>query len=933
MIMCLTRKKIKINPVYCSVIFILIIFFNHSPIFASNFRFTSITTDNGLSNNTINAIYKDSTGFIWLGTQNGLNRFDGINIENYPDFNNETVFTICETDSVNLWVGTNFGLKVLNRKTGQIQNLELREHVVIRSILFHKSVLYICTDKGLFTYKENEIKKSAIDIKNLSGIVIDDDGNYWISSSDGLIFHNPANLQTERFLYSKTANVLNKFYCLDIIGSNIFIGSENAGLLVFDVKTHTIDRYMDIGNECVMNLNHDENYLYAGTNGSGLKIISLKNKTITSLYHDVNDPYSISSNAVYSFLLDNGMYWIGTYLSGLNYISYSSDFFKIYTSPGKLSTQDLNVRSFWIGETLDENECNLIGTRNGFYYISKSLFRKFSTENTPALKSNIILNIYPWKNLFLIGTYNSGLYIFNPQTMSLSEFSNDQLFKNNSFYDFTSDTEGHIWFATLSGVICYDTFTDSIQSYTVANSELPDNFVFSIMHDSKNRIWIGTSEGLCLYDSETNLISTEILPGHPKIDFKMVRHISEDNSGDIWICSEKNGLLQVNNDLSSYKHYTEKNLLPDIYAINTIEDIYGYLWITTSKGVVRLNKQTGDYAMFSTNDGISAPMFNPVVQKDESGTIWWANEKGLLYVLPPEKLENTNVKPLVITGIYIGGKRMEPNKDSLKETPEYAQVITLSPEEDTFGVRFTDLEYSYFKAGIYEYKLTGRDKTWNLLIGQNQIVYSGLHSGTYELQLRKAGSLNPVKSISIIKNRSYSLYVWLGIALFVLLAGIYLYSIQLIRFKNQKDAVAGYLKKRTSNEKYQSSRLEEGKSISIQNTLFEYMENEKPYLSSKLKLADVSVAIKYPQSEISQVLNQKLETNFADFINNYRVKYFIIKARKGALQHYTLAALSEECGFNSRSSFFHVFKKITGQTPAEFLKESGILMDDKEEKF
>jgi len=930
MIIFSNSKKLKVNLSFCQVILIIIIFFCDIPVSASPFRFTSITTDNGLTNNTINVIYKDSMGFIWLGTQNGLNRFDGINIESYQDFNNETIFAICETDSENLWVGTNFGLKLLNRKTGHTQSIDLKESAIIRYFLFFNNTLYICSDKGLFIRKGNEIKKSEIEIKQLTGIAIDNNGNYWMSSSDGLIFHNPANLETEKFLYSETTHVHNKFNCLSIINSDIIIGSENAGLLVFDGKTKSINRFMDIGNECVMNLNHDENYLYAGTNGSGMKIISLNDKTITTLDHDVDDPYSVSSNAVYSFLLDNGMYWIGTYLSGLNYISNSTDFFKIYSSPGKLNTQDLNVRSFWIGETQSENKCNLIGTRNGFYYISETVFRKFSTGNTSTLKSNIILNIFPWKRLFLIGTYNSGLYVFNPQTMSLSEFSNDQLFKNNSFYDFTTDNEGCIWFATLSGVISYNVTSGIINNFTIDNSDLPDNFVFSILHDSKNRIWIGTSEGLCVYNPETKLISNNFLPHHPKIDFKMIRHISEDSSGNIWICSEKNGLLQIKNDLSFYNHYTDKNLLPDIYAINTIEDLYGYIWITTSKGVVRLDKKTGDYVMFSMNDGIPAPMFNPVVQIDDNGTIWWANEKGLLYVLPSGELENTNNTPLVISGIYIGGKRIEPNSNSLKENPEFARKIIISPKDDTFSIRFTDLEYSYYKSGIYEYKLSGIDENWNLLIGQNHIVYSGLHPGNYELQIRKAGSLNPVKSIIIIKSRSYSLYLWFGMTIVIILIGIYLYRIQFIKFKNQENAVAGNLKKRTKESKYQSSRLEENKAISIQNTLLEYMEKGQPYLSSKLKLADVSTAIKYPQAEISQVLNLKLETNFADFINNYRVKHFIKKARKGALQHYTLAALSEECGFNSRSSFFHVFKKITGQTPAEFLKEAGILMEEEE---
>ncbi|MDR3062209.1 MAG: helix-turn-helix domain-containing protein [Dysgonamonadaceae bacterium] len=912
------------------IIFLLFMFSGNvfpASSFGPDLHFTTINTDNGLSNNTINAIYKDSAGFIWLGTQNGFNRFDGINVEVYPDFNNETIYTICETDSNRLWVGTNFGLKVLSRKSGSIRTVELPgiNPIAVRALKFHKETLYICTDHGLFTQKENSIEKTEINSTgHLTGIIIDSGDNCWLTSDDGLIYYNPHHRKHEKYLYSPTNNILNKFYCLIQVGSKIYIGSENTGVLVFDIPSKTFTRFTNLGNNCILNLNFHQNKLYVGTNGGGLKIVSLENQSVSSVTHDPNNPYSISSNAIYSFLLDDQTFWIGTFFSGLNYNIISRDIFRVYSLPGKLNTLDLNVRSFWIGN----DGRKIIGTRNGFFFISEkeSVFRNFSSENTRVLKSNIILSIFPWNNQFLIGTYSGGLYTFNPQTMTLSEFKDEQLFTNNSFYSFTSDKDKRIWFGTLSGVICFDPHTGKITQYTSSDSGLTDNLVYSILCDSDNRIWIGTAEGVCLYDNKTQTIRKDIFPAGFNPNLKMIRHLYQDSSGDIWICSEKNGLVQIDKSLSAGKHYTDKNLLPDIFAISTIEDNFGYLWISTAKGLIRFDKQTGNYFLFSLTDGIPALLFNHSVQKDEEGTIWWANEKGLLHTLPPENPKtDPGKKPIVVTAVYIGGKRIKPGTPSLQYAPEFTSIIHLESNQDNVDIRFSGLDFGILKSEIYEYKLDGQDSTWNRLIGQNQISYTDVKPGRYKLHIRKAGSLEPEKNILILKKKSYATYFWIGISILIILTEIYFYRIQLIKLSNLKKKIVDPVKKRMDHsEKYQNSKLVEEESILIRNALLEYMEREQPYLNSKLKLADASAAIKYPQAKISQVLNQNLKTNFTDFVNKYRVTEFKKKAQTDSIHQYTLTALSEKCGFNSRSSFFHVFKKITGQTPLEFLKESGI---------
>jgi AraC-like DNA-binding protein len=227
--------------------------------------------------------------------------------------------------------------------------------------------------------------------------------------------------------------------------------------------------------------------------------------------------------------------------------------------------------------------------------------------------------------------------------------------------------------------------------------------------------------------------------------------------------------------------------------------------------------------------------------------------------------------------------------------------------------------------------LEGKDLTWKRLIGQNLIHFTDLKPGNYVLHIRNAGSLESENTITIIKKRPYSLYLWLGASLLIILTGIYFYRVQFIKLSSLKNLIIDNSKKKSDNkqekEKYKNSRLEEEESVSIRNAIVKYMEEEQPYLNPKLKLADLSAAIKCPQTKVSQVLNQNLEISFADFVNKYRVEEFKKLAQSNIISQYTLTALSEKCGFNSRSSFFHVFKKITGQTPFEYLKESDIILD------
>ncbi len=916
-------KKQKCIFSLCQICMVCFLLLSSFQIIASEPSFRNINMENGLSNNTINVIYKDSQGFIWLGTQNGLNRFDGINIDIYPAFNNETIFSICESDSIYLYIGSNTGLKCINKKTGNTEKIILNKQraIPVRSLNIHKNMLYIGSDKGLYVKKEKNVTSVPQDttgIPVVNGMCFDNHDICWMATDNGLSYYNTQTGQSGIFKYSKDNPASNKFLCLTMIGNEIYIGSESTGILVFYPASQTFRPFKKLNNDCILNLTYADGKLYAGTNGGGMQIISLSDKQVETITHLSKDPSSISSNAAYAFLKDGDIYWIGTFFAGLNYNIPDKGIFDIYDYKNELNTRDLNIRSFWTGN----DGRKIIGTREGFYYISEkeNICKKFSSADNPVLKSDIILNIFPWEDAFLIGTYGGGLLTFDPKNLTLSTISQNTAFTNNSFYSTCRDQSGCIWFGTLNGLIGYTPATGKVEQYTSSNSKLTNNSIYSILCDNQNRIWVAASEGMCIFDIHTRKFIPGIIPQPLKPQLKLIRHIYQDQNNDIWLCSEKSGLFRINNDGKSYQHFTDKNILPDVFAISVIEDNYGYIWIATAKGLVRYDKQTNDYSIFTLTDGIPAPMFNHVVQKDTDGRIWWANEKGLLNTLPSEKMSKKPLSPIIITSLHIGGKKIETESNLSPFTPEYTTNIKLGASANNIDIRFSGLDFNYLKGEIFEYKLDGRDSSWLKLTGQNQINYAELKPGSYKLHIRRAGSLEPERTLVIEKSKSYSMLIWGAVIVLILLTAIYYYQTLLRKFRN----LSVNKKQTDSQPKYKNSKLEEEESETIYRILQQYMEEEKPYLNSRLKLMDVSVHIKYPQAKISQVLNQYLSINFTDFVNKYRVDAFKQKARDKMAQQYTLTALAEECGFNSRSSFFLVFKKITGQTPLEFLKESGV---------
>ena len=897
--------------------------------------FRSVTVSEGLSHNTINAIYKDTRGFVWLGTQMGLDRFDGVNVTTYPQFSGRTVFSIAETDSVNLWVGTDIGLIKFNRKTETVEPIVLDGKSLSVKVVFvsKKGRLLLGSSRGLFLYESGVFRKILLDsnalsaVNGLMDIVDGEDDSVWIASNGGLIHYNMETGRS-RVFENNIRGGLNYYSCLALMGNTIYLGTANQGMLKFDIGQEVFSIYPQIGNGCIKDLVPVGNdTLYVGINGSGVKIIKASSgQEITSIEHSIQED-AICSNAVYSLLKDKNILYIGTYMGGMSYTPTRGNTFSIYSFKDKFDSHNLNVRAFWIGK----QGRKVIGTRDGLYYISEEEnIVKHYTIKSSILRSDIILSVKPLGEDYLIGTYGGGMYLLHAETGKLSFFKPDDCFRQNSFTGCERDKEGKYWIGSSYGVYVYNELTGQYVNYNNRNSSLAINSIFTLKADSKDRIWIGTNGAVFLYDMSTGTFKSDVFPEHIEPFTKSIRYIYEDNHKNLWFCDDKEGVVKVDEHFTKFEHLTVDDFLPNNSVMSIIEDPHdGGLWFSTQRGLLYI--KDNHHKIFSLYDGIPGYIFNNPVQITDDGSIWWGNERGLVKYTSQLKHERKVIPlPPAITSVAVAGRILQTGDELLPFPSSFMEKISLPADKNNIAFTFSALNYAVVNTDIYEYFLEGYDKEWLTLMKGNQVAYMNLPVGNYVFKVRAASNPGAVMAVKVEVVRGLSFTLWMVVLCFLTcLVLLYSYYALLGKYRKMKEdmrentvQVEGVQK-----EKYQKSRVDEEEVSRIKQRLTECMNKDKMYLNPDLKLQDVANTIGCNAGDLSQVLNLYLNINFTDYINQYRVEEFIIRVQDKSASKYTLAFLSEQCGFSSRTSFFRSFKKLKGKSPAEYIKEKDIILE------
>jgi len=901
--------------------------------------FSKLSVENGLSNNLVNAIYKDSFGFIWFGTLEGLDRYDGVEIRPYSSKFPQTVenvYAITEDYGKCLWVGTSTGLFRYNNATDRFERIAIDStNITVRAMaVMPDSSLCVGTANGLYLVNTRTGQSKHLLLNDspgnkenyITGIYPDNHGHCWLSTLSGLIRYSSETQKTDLFLFKTPAQeASNSFTSICSIGNKIYLGTNYMGIVEFDLSTKVFSTGIDTGNKIILALNSDnKERLFVGTDGGGLKVINIRTRKVESIENQENNLTSISSNSIYSFYLDDeDRYWVGTYSGGVSFTKSIAGNFKLHPVTSNYPEANKSIRSFYFAP----DGTQYFGTRNGFIQISKNGEARFFQANANdknGLRSNIILSVYPFMNDILIGTYGGGISRFSVSEQRIKPFLDDEIFIGGNAYAFETDRNGNLWIATFNGIYKYSPGNKSIVNFNKLNSGLICDEVFEITFDSKGRLWMGTMLGTSVMTPSGDLLSKVNLPETAVNNFK-TNYIYEDQAGSVWVCTERGGLMMIDQGLTKSKTYRDSDGLPDNSVCAIIESSTGEYWISTLKGFCKFSSQSQKFKKYSLSDGLPSLVFTPAATHlAQDGTLYFGNEKGLVYFNSTETSETFLKSKIRLTDFYLFGKAVSPGPESvLNQTIESTNEISLSDRSNSIGFRFVALNYINPADNEYQYKLEGFDKEWRNNGSNNTVFYEKLKPGDYVFKVRNANesdenSGNNIEVKITIHHSFFKSPLFWGVIILLTAASIFIMVKYIQKLKKEGSRLMEAPQKL---EKYRGTKVPESQSLLIINELKRYMEEEKPYLNAEFKLADLANKINYPLHEISQVLNQDLNQSFPDFVNKYRIEEVKKRMEDKAYAKFTFIAIAQQCGFNSKTSFYRIFKNETGKTPADYLKE------------
>lgn len=899
---------------------------------AADAVYRNIGTSEGLSGLLVNTIVKDPVGYVWLGTDNGLDRFDGIRLRHYgfSGTNNPEKLRVNAVafNGSDVWVGNAIGLWQKNATADILERfMPEKINAAVNCIVPLNGKLYLGTARGLYIVAGKNVQTLAPSADRWSGInrihdICREGQTLWLATEKGICaFDTRSRRFTPYYIEQGRDNYVK---CMTIIGHTLYLGTMTQGLVKFDTRSRHFEyNTIKAGTGVISDLATDgKDIVYVATDGDGVYYLShTRQQIIKTVKATGTAGTGLSSNSVYSLMVDNrGMLWTGTYRNGLDYTLFQNSIFHTYTLPGVFSTQNINVNKFYIN-----GDSKLIGTHDGLFYINEAT-RRVEHFAQPRLSSDIILSIGLWKRKFYIGTYGGGLMTLDAATMSLQRYpAAEKVFSNGHIFCIKTDKAQNLWLGTSDGIWRIDPMTGTRTHFSTTNSKLPAGNVYDITFDSRGRGWIGTDNGLAIYDPQTATIHDDAFPDG-FISKEKVRCIYEDSRHMLYFIREKGPLFRSNLTMTDFGEMPVAIMRPggEVSLMAITEDSRNNIWLASSDGLFRGNLTDNDnYAIFGTNDGLPGPTFtNNSIYIGPDGTLWLGNTKGLVWarLSDVEKRNNGNGMKIVISEV-------QANDEYISE----GQTVEHDHNNVTF--RFSNLLFGRPNADIYEYKLEGKDENWQLATSKSEVEYFGLPSGRYTFKVRVPGNAATEASFSF---RIAPVVAWWGWLFILMAAGCvaYIFFAERRYIKSQQEAAekiteadtaaaAGAEQPVQTQHEHQprAALLTDAECEELKRRIEKLMKKERPYVNKNLKMADVAAQLQTTTNAVSYVLNQYMQKSYNDFINAYRVEEFKRLVDSGASERYTLTALYEQCGFGSQASFFRIFKKFTGITPSEYLKK------------
>lgn len=745
-------------------------------------RFEQITTEDGLSQSTVNTILQDSRGFLWFATEDGLNRYDGYEFKIYRNdpydlfsISSNQISSVIEDKNGAIWVGTKGGgLNKLDREQDRfIRFLHDSEDETSIShnyinVLFEDDagVILVGTQNGLnildlltnefSVYSQvdehDELKKARI-----TTLYRDSNDFIWIGTEEvGLFRFDRINGDIKHFEENSTTSKISDNWIVTLYEDKsgvLWVGTQSGGLLRYDKEAQSFTSFtsvnssnQSISNNWVLSLFEDSRGTFWVGTLNGLNILNRDTGMFIS-FMDLNYPINLSNNSISALYEDrSGVFWVGTRNGALNkFIRSSSESFTIYQNDPANSNSVSNNNIWAISE--DDNGDVWIGTQGGGLNkltLATNTFKNFKHDpNDPKSLSNDFVNaiIKDEDGMIWVGTID-GLNRYDQEQDSFIHFKNDDTdettISGNIITTVFEDSRGIIWVGTLNnGLNAYDKQTGKFrrfQNNETDPSSISHNKIWSMFEDNKGVFWVGTHGfGLNKYDRARGNFTT--YANNPSDDSSIsdnfINVITQDQNGDLWI-GTINGLNKFNPASETFTRFTTANGLPNNVIYGVIEDYRGHLWLSTNNGIADFDPESSSVRIYDRGDGLPSNEYRfGAFHKTADGTMYFGGINGMVVFKPDSIRDNPYIPPVVVTDFQIFNQDVfisplnSPLKKSIIETDE----IILTWRENVISFEFAALHFAAPEQNQYQYMMEGFDSDWQDVGNRRFVSYTNLPEG------------------------------------------------------------------------------------------------------------------------------------------------------------------------------------------------------------
>lgn len=850
-------------------------------------HFRNISINKGLSQSTIFAIKQDTLGFIWMGTQDGLSRYDSKGFKVYrPEsgkagsLQSYAIRNLFLDHKGRLWIGGNKGISCYNYASDDFVNYKLPKSIgewYVSSITedSQHNIWAASVVGGIFRLKpgDTEFRQLNFDavtkgIKRIAYI-----GNWknsiLIGTEIGLFEMDRAGHKLQQVNLGVEKPNINDVF---IDGNVFWIATEGNGLISYQASNGKVSTFMhspgknSIADNNVRGVAKDvDGNIWLGT-FKGLSILSTSALVFENYTHQISQPYTISQNSVRCIFQDRQKaMWLGTYYGGANYYHKNDIKFNLLSqNTGKLSLNDEVISAikqdgkgnFWIG-TNDKGLNYWDRQNNAMAYFT------YSESNSNSLGSNNIKAIeFDGQGKLLVGTHSGGLNLLDPQTGFVKRFLHNDKDPNSItgdlVYSVIRDYKGRIWIGTRSGL---DQFNPQSQSFThihldKAGKRLTSDDITYLFEDSRHRIWIGTTNGVTLFYPDNMLFDN---PTEGKLSEDIVNCITEDQKHRIWVGTREGLRLYDENRQVFVRFNTAKDLIKGtIYGL--LPDDEGNLWISTNAGLIRFNADTKSAQIFDESDGLQNNQFNDYAFcKASDGMLLFGGIKGISYFYPVNVKQKPLPLSLKFTGLEVFNKAVSAGDETqlLENHIDQLRELRFVPEYKQFSILFNTFNYVYSNRTHYYYQLVGYDTDWQHT-DNLKVSYSNLRPGDYRFQIKAAGpngELSAVRELKIVILPQWYNTTWFYLLLLLVLV------------------VAAYIAYRIVSERIKA----------LHQLKLERIDKEKVSYINQVKMdffTNVSHELRTPLTLILAPLEELMQKPTADRALSKKYEMMLLNARR-----------------------------------------------------